>query len=94
LNVDEGHLSKLLKSHNVKVLSSQEVRETLQGKDVAMVDKNTKQILKVFPSLSSAARYIKEKDNVAAGEKAISANIGRVANGKRKSAHNYFWKYI
>lgn len=94
LNIDAGNLSKILKSNNIEILSQAKVAELYYGKSVAMLDKNTKEIIRTFPSLSSAAIFIKENYNVSACQKAISTNIGRVARGKRNSAHGFSWKFI
>lgn len=53
---------------------------------IAMLDKNTNEILKVFSSASEAGRYLKK--NVG------HAHIIAVCKGKRKTAYGYGWKYL
>lgn len=53
---------------------------------IAMLDKNTNEILKVFPSAGEAGRYLKK--NVG------NAHIIAVCKGKRKTAYGYSWKYL
>lgn len=54
---------------------------------VAMLDKNTNEILKVFPSVKEAERQM------ANGGKP-QKHIGSVCLGKRKTSYGYKWKYI
>lgn len=56
------------------------------GIPIAMLDKNTGEILKVFPSAGEAGRYLKK--NVG------DAHIIAVCKGKRKTAYGYSWKYL
>lgn len=52
---------------------------------VAMLDKNTFEILKVFPSLTEAYAFLGKQH---------SGHIASVCNGKRKTAYGYSWKYL
>lgn len=54
------------------------------GKKVAQVNKETNEIINVFPSCREAGRSIGKSDQ----------HIQEVCSGKRKSAYGYFWKYI
>lgn len=55
-----------------------------QSKSVAMIDKETKEIIKVFTSTHEAGRYLNKTHQ----------HIQEVCQGKRKSAYGYFWKYL
>ena len=94
LNIDAGHLSKILKENNIEVKSSKEVQNKEYGKEIAMVDLKTNVIIKTFISLADAARYIKEQTNSTAEIKGMTVHIRQVAQGKRKTAYKYKWKFI
>ena len=94
LNIDAGHLSKILKENNIEVRSSKEVQNEEYGKEIAMIDLETNAIIKTFISLADAARYIKEQTNSTVEIKGMIVHIRQVAQGKRKTAYKYKWKFI
>ena len=51
---------------------------------VAQIDKDTNEILNVFPSTKEAERAMG----------ATGHHIAQVCNGKRKTTYGYKWKYI
>lgn len=55
-------------------------------KSVAQLDKDTEEIINVFPSLKAAERYL---DKIKA-----YTHISQVCHGKRKIAYGYKWKFI
>ena len=52
---------------------------------IAMLDKNTKEIIKVFPSIKAAYDFLGKQH---------SGHITSVCNGKRKTAYGYAWKKL
>lgn len=74
------------RQENIPVLENKKVSKNKSGKIVAMCDIETNETLKVFSSLREAGTYL--------GSTAFSIQIGRAANGKRKTAYGYKWKYI
>ena len=94
LNIDAGHLSKILKENNIEVKNSKEVQNEEYGKEIAMIDLETNVIIKTFISLADAARYIKEQTNSTAEIRGMTVHIRQVAQGKRKTAYKYKWKFI
>lgn len=54
-------------------------------KPVKSIDIHTNKIM-IFPSIMEAARFLGNVDKM--------AHIGKVANGKRKTAYGYKWEYI
>ena len=65
------------------------------SKKVGMYDIKTGELLKVFSSQSEGARWL--QDNGKTTEKrigSISARIGQVCSGKRKTAYKYIWKRL
>lgn len=79
LSIDEGTISKVLKNHNIYILSSSETR----SKKVAKIDIKTGEILAIYPSYQEAER-----------QNGNTRHIADVCNGKRKSCKRFFWKYI
>ena len=75
------------------VLSSQEVNKEYYGKTIKMFSKQ-KEYQQSFASLKDAARYLIDnhltKDGAISG---ITSHIRQCANGKRKTAYGYKWKY-
>ena len=55
-----------------------------KSKAVAMIDKITGKIIKVFTGTWDAGRYLGKGHQ----------HIQEVCQGKRKSAYGYFWKYL
>lgn len=53
-------------------------------KKIAMCDKNTEQIIQIFPSINQAARYLNKSH----------ANIIATLKGRQKTCYGYKWKYI
>lgn len=84
-----------LREYNITPKSSKEISREKQGKPVQMVDPNTNEIIQEFETMADAARYC-IKNNLTTDKKihGVEAHIGQVANGKRKTAYKYFWKYI
>lgn len=74
------------KQENIPILERKEVNKNKSGKTVAMCDITTNQIVRIFSSIREAAIYL--------GNIAFSVHIGKVANGKRKTAYGYKWKFI
>lgn len=69
----------ILKSERI-----QRARKKIQ-KRVVMLDKNTKQPLQIFNSITDAYNYLGKQH---------SGNIAQVCTGKRKSAYGYSWEYL
>lgn len=53
---------------------------------VKMINKNTKEVLKIFKTASEAAEYV-------SGKKSNNSHIIAVCNGRRKTAYGYLWEY-
>ena len=95
LNISQDSVSYILKESNIKVLTPSEINKKQNGHAIAMLDKNTEEILKTFSDQSDAARWlIKEGKTSIQNSQKVSYIIGRVARGLRKTAYNYKWKSI
>lgn len=73
--------------NNKGVLEQERKERGIQSRSqsIAMLDINTKEVLKVFPSTEAAYRFL---------GKNTSGHISAVCQGKRKSAYGYSWKKI
>lgn len=71
----------------LKGISSDIIKENdkiNRSKIVAMIDKQTGKIIKVFTGTRDAGRFLGKGHQ----------HIQEVCSGKRKSAYGYFWKYL
>ena len=85
-------VSNILEESHIKPLPSSEVNRNISSHPVAMLDINTKQIIKTFFSQSDAARWlIQENKTVIKDSTKVSYIVGRVVRGLRKSAYGYVW---
>lgn len=72
------------KENNYKKARQKE--KELTGKNVAMLDKETGQVLKTFASLKEAERFL--------GKPKGNSHISAACRGKRKTAYGYKWKFL
>ena len=84
-NYDTGTVSNAIQA---KGITHEELiargREVIQH-SVAQLDKETNEILNIYPSLKAAYTAIGKEH---------SGHIASVCNGKRKTAYGYKWEYI
>lgn len=80
----------ILKKNDIPIISS-----TLNQKSkiVNQYNKDTGEYIQTFSGLKVAARALKEQGVAKGEERGISSNIGAVANGKRKTAYGFIWKF-
>ena len=81
LKIDQKHILKIIKEYGDTIYSSIENAKIA----VAMLDKNTEEILQIFPSIRDAEKFVKCKGR---------GHISAVCKGKRKTAMGYKWKYL
>lgn len=68
---------------------------TRKSNGVAMYDKNTEELLLTFPSQAEAGRWLQNNNKTTEKRvESISARIGQVCKGKRKTAYGYKWKEL
>lgn len=84
LKISPDSVERVLKERKEKVAPQQEVNLIKSGKKIAQCNKDTGEIINVFPSIKSAGRFI---------EKPYS-HISDVVNSKRQTAYGYKWKFI
>lgn len=72
-----------------------DTRENDTARKSVAVNQYTKngKFLRTHQSISAAARYVIEEDDLDRPEKGVANNIRESANGKRKNACGYSWKY-
>lgn len=89
-NCDTEHIGYILKQmgYNTKANAMK-----VWSKKVCAYDKQDK-FIQEFDSMDSAARWVINQNLTQAKVDSVRTNIGRVANGQRKTAYNYKWKYV
>lgn len=79
---------------DIPILSSSEVSKHKYGKAIAMLDKDTKQVIKIFNCIRDAARYLADSGQ-AKSANGINTHISRAARHKgRNTAYGYIWYFI
>lgn len=81
----------ILKENDISIISS-----TLNQKSkiVNQYNKDTGEYIQTFSGLKVAARVLKEQGIAKGEERGIMSHIRDVANGKRKTAYGFIWKFI
>ena len=87
---DTGHLSKILKANNIKIISGQQISQQMNGKQVAQYDLNDN-FIQIFPSSCDAAKALNKITSTSRG---ASSHIADACKGKRKTAYGYKWKFV
>ena len=82
---DKKTISSALEENNITLEQRLQRHHQNVSKSVMMLDKDTKQIIKIFPSMSEAYRFLNKQG---------SGHISQVCNGKRKTAYGYSWKKL
>lgn len=78
------------KHHTDETREKLSVLKDEQKKKVIMIDKDTQDSIRVFESLASAAKFLKENTEFI---KADDSAISKCAKGKSKIAYGYKWKF-
>ena len=80
---DRATIRKILYKNNIKIFDAKDLAKERQSKAVAKSDKETNEILEIYPSISEAER-----------QNNCHMHIRSVCNGKRKTAGGYKWEFI
>ena len=80
---DEKTIAIHLKNNNISSCMIQNRVQERQRKVVLQLNKNTNEIINVFPSITAAAESIDKH----------RYHISEACNGKRKTAYGYKWKF-
>lgn len=84
LGYDTQTVRCALISFQVSPKIRQERGRLKQSKAVLMIDKDTEEILQIFPSIEAAYKYLGKQS---------SGHIAEACKGKRKTVYGYKWKY-
>lgn len=90
---DVSCISRLLKQAGVQVVTSQEISRKKLSKSITQYTKDTHEALQTFNSTVDAAQWCYENKKCSILCSEARSHIAEVANGKRKSAYGYVWKY-
>ena len=84
----------IAKRNNIKTknLANETMRLKTQ-KTIQALDKNTDEIIAEFESTVKAAEWCFNNKYCSTLNSGVRAHIGEVANGKRKTAYGFKWKY-
>ena len=82
-----SHVEKMRNSLKGRKRTKEAIQKSNEGhyKKIAMHDLKTDELLKEFPSIIHAHKYLNKNK---------SSSISQVAKGKRASAYGYRWKFI
>ena len=82
----------ILRKEKINILPSPVVIQTKYGKSVAMLDIKTEEVIRIFDSQISAARYlIEERYSNTQSAASLSSKISLVVRGKRKTCCGFKW---
>ena len=79
---DKHSVHNILSSYHIPIVTQQEVNKKQSGKIIKQYSKKG-ELLNIFSSVKDAAKSIEKP----------SAHISQCANGKRKSAYGFIWKF-
>ena len=85
LKCDTHSVTKILNNFNVSHEERMKQSRNFYRKAVLMIDKETDEILKIFPSIREAGIFLNKSR--------CRQHIAEVCNGKRNSAYGYKWKF-
>ena len=81
LNIDTHTVHNILINNNINIIPSSESHK----KSVAMLDKNTNEILHTFSSIKEAEQFLNIN---------YKSHIGKVCDGQRQTFKGYKWKWL
>ena len=86
LNYDSNQVSKALTTYNISHLEKIKRGRQSFSKPVQQINKDTGEIIAIYPSISDAARAL--------GDLRKNAHISKVCEGVRETAYGFKWSYI
>jgi group I intron endonuclease len=84
-NYDRATITKALELQGISQKERLKRGRQAIEKSVVMIDKDTEEDIKIFPSINKAYQFLNKQH---------SGHIASVCNGKRKTAYGYKWKYL
>lgn len=94
MNICVDSVLDILRIKNIDIISSDQVIKQKYGKQVVALDKNTKEIVKIFNTLHEAAQWINDNEYSHSKVDTTRAHISEVCRGKRKTAYSFIWQFI
>lgn len=95
LQISESSIYNILKQNDIDVKSSQSISKEINSKPIAMLNKDSQEIIQIFTSGQDACRYlIDNKITSSTALNGVHSHIRAVCQGKRKTAYGYIWKYL
>lgn len=85
-------VSKILKSNEIDIVSSQKIAKANQGKSVKQYSLKNEYIT-TFSSLAEAAQWLKDNNLANGNLKGIQTHIRDCALARRKTAYKFLWKF-
>ena len=79
---DEDSVRNILLNHHITIIPQQEINKKQFGKTIKQYSKQG-ELLNIFPTINEAAKSIGKS----------TGHISQCANGKRKSAYGFIWKF-
>lgn len=92
MNISPDTVRTVLKQRHIAIKSSQDIAREQNSISVTCLDKKTKEIIKTFPSIAEAARWLIDNNLTGCKFTTIRTHISEVMRGKRKSAAGFIWK--
>lgn len=81
------------KEYHIEVKNSGQEQNINTKRIIHQYDKNTQQYIQSFDSIQLAAEWLKEQEIIQVINSGVRSHISAVANGKRKSAYGFVWRY-
>lgn len=91
-NCSTDLINIIAKEYNIK-LKSRGWNNVNAPRKIQQFDKNNN-YLQTFDSIQSAAHWLKDNYYLSTINSGVRSHIAEVANGKRKTAYQFIWKYI
>lgn len=89
LNITSDSVRKILHSHNIPIVTSQQVNARISGNIINQYDLQCN-FIQSFPSAKAAAESL---NKITTSSKGASSHISDVCRGKRKTAYGFKWKF-
>lgn len=84
-NCDIHTVRVACKDNDIDIISKHDVQKNLYAKKIAMVDKDSDVVVRVFNCMEDAFRFLDASRN---------GHISAVCKGNRKTAFGYKWRYV
>ena len=92
MNISTDAVAYILKQRHIPIKTTQDISREKFGKPVSCIDKTTKEVIKTFPSIAEASKWLISNNLTGCKFTTIRTHISEVMRGKRKSAAGFIWK--